>query len=86
MTNEEALVWCDDFRDNIIRAGAVKEKYTLALRALRTAMTALAKQIPQKVDGMACPNCERPFFLKFGEKRGEDYCDRCGQALDWGVP
>ena len=85
MTNEEAIVWCDDFRDNIIRVGVVKEKYTLALRALRTAMTALAKQIPRKVNGMTCPNCERLFFLKFGEKRGEDYCDRCGQALKWEV-
>ena len=85
MTNEEALVWCDDLCYSMVMTDPVKENYIRALRALRTAMAALDKQIPQKVDGMACPNCERPFFLKFGEKRGEDYCGRCGQALKWEV-
>lgn len=83
MTNKEAIVWCDDFRDNIIRSGVDGEKYTLALRAMRTAMIALAKQIPQKVVGMMCPNCERMFFLYHGENRGSDFCSRCGQALKW---
>lgn len=83
MTPEEAIIWCDDFRDNIIKAGKVEEKHSLALRAMRTAMYALAKQIPQKVKGYTCPNCERIFFLMYGERKGEDYCDRCGQALDW---
>lgn len=85
MTNEEALVWCDDLCDGIIRADLVKENYIRSLRALRTAMTALAKQIPQKVNGMTCPNCYKMFFLLHGEQRGSDYCSRCGQALKWEV-
>lgn len=83
MTPEEALIWCDDFRDNIVKSGVVKEKYTLALRAMRTAMTALARQIPQKVENMCCPNCERLFLLRHGQIRGADYCNKCGQALRW---
>ena len=83
MTNEEALVWCDDFRGNIVKTGKYEEKYILALNAMRTAMESLAKQIPQKVVGMMCPNCERMFFLYHGEKRGSDFCSRCGQALKW---
>lgn len=83
MTPEEALIWCDDFRDNIIKVGVVKEKYTLALRAMRTAMTALVRQIPQKVENMACPNCDRLFLFRHGQRRGADFCDKCGQALKW---
>lgn len=85
MTWQEANDWCDQFRDNIIKTGVIKEKYTLALRAMRTAMTALAKQIPQKLNGITCPNCGRIFLLLHGQTKGEDFCGSCGQALDWGA-
>ena len=49
MTYKEALIWCYDFRDNIIKVGVAKEKYILALRAMRSAMTAIAKQIAEKI-------------------------------------
>lgn len=83
MDYKEALIWCDDFRNNIINFGEQKPKYTLALRAMKTAMTAIARQIPRKVVGLVCPECERPFFLLHGQRKGADYCDRCGQKLKW---
>lgn len=84
MDNKEALAWCDQFRDNIIKSGDNRHKYNLALNAMTTAMDALAKQIPQKVENYACPNCYRLFLMRFGQRKGEDFCDQCGQALDWG--
>ena len=44
---------------------------------------ALEKQIPKKVTKSACPSCNRIFLFRHGEKRKGDYCDNCGQALDW---
>lgn len=84
MDNKEALLWCDQFRDNIIKSGDNRHKYNLALNAMRTAMTALAKQIPQKVEGFTCPNCNKIFLQMCGQRKGENFCGRCGQALDWG--
>ena len=43
----------------------------------------LEKQIPKKVTKSACPSCNRIFLFRHGEKRKGDYCDNCGQALDW---
>ena len=56
--------------------------------ALKTAIEALKKQIPMKVNisikgttgwntKCHCPNCRS--FLSKGK-----YCSECGQALDWG--
>ena len=44
---------------------------------------ALEKQIPKKVTKSVCPSCNRIFLFRHGEKRKGDYCDNCGQALDW---
>ena len=86
MTVQEANDWCDQFRDNIIMTGVKKEKYTLALRAMRTAMTALAKQMPKKVvffyprDFSAnCPECDKRIEAHANHK----YCCWCGQRLEW---
>ena len=51
--------------------------------AFETATEALEKQIPKKVTKSACPSCNRIFLFRHGEKRKGDYCDNCGQALDW---
>ena len=85
MNSEDALNWCEDFRDNIIKTGVKKEKYTLALKAMREAIIALLKQIPKKPNNMACPNCGRIFLRLFGQTKGPKYCDNCGQAIDWGI-
>ena len=51
--------------------------------AFETAIEALEKQIPKKVTKSVCPSCKRIFLFRHGEKRKGDYCDNCGQALDW---
>ena len=51
--------------------------------AFETAIEALEKQIPKKVTKSVCPSCNRIFLFRHGEKRKGDYCDNCGQALDW---
>lgn len=51
--------------------------------AFETAIEALDKQIPKKVTKSACPSCNRIFLFRHSEKRKGDYCDNCGQALDW---
>ena len=79
MTNEEAFrevlnrVYrnTDDFKMHIS-----KDCYKLIIEALE-------KQIPKKVTKLACPSCNRIFLFRHGEKRKGDYCDNCGQALDW---
>lgn len=91
MTEQEAIDWCEQFRDNIIATGDKKEKYTLALKAMRTAITALEKRIPQKpyyrkeedAKGYACPVCDMGVTVDHGRIR-DTFCSHCGQALDWG--
>ena len=51
--------------------------------AFETAIEVLDKQIPKKVTKSACPSCNRIFLFRHSEKRKGDYCDNCGQALDW---
>ena len=86
MTEKEAIDWCEQFRDNIINVGVKKEKYILALRAMRTAITALLKQIPKKVVfyyehefAANCPECNK----KIDSHASKKYCCWCGQKLDW---
>ena len=50
---------------------------------MHNAIVALEKQIPKKVTKSVCPSCNRIFLFRHGEKRKGDYCDNCGQALDW---
>ena len=50
---------------------------------MHNAIVALEKQIPKKVTNSACPSCNRIFLFRHSEKRKGDYCDNCGQALDW---
>lgn len=61
----------DDFEMRIS-----KDCYKLIIEALE-------KQIPKKVTKSACPSCNRIFLFRHSEKRKGDYCDNCGQALDW---
>ena len=88
MTEQEAIDWCEQFRDNIIAAGGREEKYILALKAIQTAITALKKRIPQKprVDDngwYCCRNCGDTFSLVNMVNDRNKYCGKCGQALNW---
>lgn len=88
MTTLEAIDWCEQFRDNIISTGVEKEKYTLALKAIRTSIIALSKQMPQKPkvdenDWYCCRNCGDTFSLLNMVSGRNRYCGKCGQAIDW---
>lgn len=53
--------------------------------ALNMAINSLAKQIPQKVDTTIiakCPVCDAIIDNDF---KAPDYCEKCGQALEWGT-
>ena len=58
---------------------------------LRLAMTALEKQIPKKVilgydeqDSICCPNCKGALMsMDWYDHWKCNYCEFCGQALDW---
>ena len=86
MSEQEAIDWCEQFRDNIIKTGVKKEKYTLALKAMRIAINAISKQIPQKVvryfeiDYSAeCPACNGRIQAHTSHRN----CKWCGQKLEW---
>ncbi len=56
-------------------------------KALKTAISALEKQIPKKVVddtefGM-CPYCHNEFNSELMNEYNVKYCLHCGQALDW---
>lgn len=78
MTNEEALIW---FKDDL-KSGKCSDECPQC-NAMEKAIVALDKQIPKKVTKSACPSCNRIFLFRHSEKRKGDYCDNCGQALDW---
>ena len=78
MTPEEAIKTIQ------VAIAEVEREYPLDYSvAFETAIEALEKQIPKKVTKSACPSCNRLFLFRHGEKRKGDYCDNCGQALDW---
>lgn len=57
-------------------------EYTLNFKPLDD-MQKRDKKIPKKVTKSVCPSCNRIFLFRHSEKRKGDYCDNCGQALDW---
>ena len=83
MTYKEALYWCEQFTDNVIKVNVKGEKTPLALKAMRKCKEAISKQIPQKptpykgFEGKC--TCCGVIFLD----RSTNYCGNCGQALDW---
>ena len=59
--------------------------------ALDEAITALEKQVPQKAVGehyahMKCPSCNHriPSGCGSSSRRRDNWCNYCGQAIDWG--
>lgn len=46
--------------------------------ALKLAISALEKQVPEKpMNKYYCPSCEEQLMGKV------DYCEECGQGIDW---
>ena len=78
MTAEEAIKTIQ------VAIAEVEWEYPLDyLIAFETAIEALEKQVAKKVTKSVCPSCKRIFLFKKKKKRKGDYCDNCGQALDW---
>ena len=83
MTIKEAIEWLIAIKDKYIHGGdeGFDEKRK---QAIKTAISALEKQIPKKPIYKTeelfrfCPNCDFPLPLCF------KFCNGCGQALDWG--
>ena len=59
---------------------------------MNVAIGAIDKQIPKKPNGTRCPVCKRAlrkakiengYTGKIKTRNADDYCPKCGQALDW---
>ena len=54
---------------------------------INKAIEALEKQIPKKVtvttSTKRCPNCKKQVSGKGNSHPERNYCNKCGQALDW---
>ncbi len=91
MNDEEAQRIIDGY---IIGANCTNENYVdcVKVEVLRVASVALEKQVPKKTHvhplyGQSfynCPTCGAgKFAITRGKKTRNDYCLKCGQALDW---
>lgn len=99
MTNEEAIkelkeVLKEDretYQDFFINQGyAYDGEIKRGLLALDKVIEALEKQIPKKPErdeeyplGRVCPKCCAYLGNVQFISSNHDYCERCGQALDW---
>lgn len=72
---EECIADCTSGEDDIYKL------------AFATAITALRKQIPQKVSDIEhfgrCPECDGEFNSELLNEYNIVFCPWCGQALDW---
>lgn len=100
MKQLEAIDWCNQFQDNLIKTPGIEyERFALALKATQTAKAAIEKQIHRKpiahkveVDMVRIGNAvwrKGTTAYKCPRCRNMisrlyDYCFKCGQALDWG--
>ena len=88
MTPKEALNWCEQFIDNLVKVDVDTKRRTLGLQAMQTIKSALERQIPKKVEvydddcRADCPVCGYTFENNVNDW-GCKYCQDCGQALDW---
>ena len=73
----------DGYLTHLSYGGKADEQEEYTIEAYSVALDALEKQIPKKVTKSVCPSCNRIFLFRHSEKRKGDYCDNCGQALDW---
>ena len=93
MTNEEAIKLIDDRM--CYGRGRWSEHHQPEIdgywKAGIMAVEALEKQIPQKAIGnhyahMRCPSCNHriPSGGGSSSRRRDNWCNYCGQAIDWG--
>lgn len=95
MTIEEAKEQLQEIildTESLIVGDAAKGIYRKDLEALKMAVEVLEKQIPKKPNGTRCPICKRAlrkakiengYTGRVKTRNADDYCPKCGQALDW---
>ena len=81
MTAQEAIT--ELLTDKLCIMAVASHPSLVNVEEIGIAISALEKQIPKKVTKSVCPSCHRIFLFKHGETRKGNYCDNCGQALDW---
>lgn len=88
MSNEEAIKALRTYPTSLdaVPKSAVSE--TNFRKALPIAIEALEKQIPKKPldfgdESYLCPYCKRNNFYKGEYLDKQNYCDFCGQRIDW---
>ena len=85
MTKEEVIKIVNE---NAVPVFPLQIEYQDWLTAMDAVIEALDKQIPKKPiytnEGTVtrCPNCEA-IHLRCISSVEIDYCERCGQAIDW---
>lgn len=100
MTFEEAKNQLEELiqdRKSFI-CGGDDEIYKADIESLKTALSALEKQVPKKVkkefvtvngcitcfETDVCPVCGNDFYIEdLGQTMYYSFCPDCGQALDW---
>ena len=87
MSNTEAIRWLIAIEDKYIHGGD-EEFDEKRKQAIKTAISALEKQIPKKprVDSeswLCCPKCNETFAMFDRLNRRLLCCGCCGQKLDW---
>ena len=88
MKPEEAIKRIDEH----IAVHRLNEPHAIYItEALQMAKDALKKQIPKKPTGehyahMRCPSCNHRIPSRQGSssRRRDNWCNYCGQAIDWG--
>ena len=85
MTNAEAIEILKIERNHM-----TPTLFTERIEAMDMAISALEKQIPKKAVGehyahMRCPSCNHriPSGRGSSSRRGDNWCNYCGQAIDW---
>lgn len=84
MTPEEAIKWISEHFP--------PDDETQQSNAIRTALSALEKQVGKKPIGthyahMKCPACNHriPSGMGSSSHRRDNWCNYCGQKIDWSV-
>ena len=70
---------------SVIRKICYQDIYKSYWNTIDYAVKCLEKQIPKKViyhgGNYDCPNCDKPAMTVSARKK--DFCDFCGQKLEW---
>lgn len=91
MTTEEAIEIVEGEYVTMSKWWGTAEEARRHNEAIKMAVDALKKQIPMKPIGehyahMRCPSCNHriPSGRGSSSRRRDNWCNYCGQAIDWG--